>query len=75
MAWCGYADDFVLFLQSQKGLQKATNFLDEIFTRFGLSISKGRTETMKTINATPFATPGIVVFKELSNLLQRVLKY
>ena len=32
----GYADDLILFTQSQTDLQKATNLLDQIFERFDL---------------------------------------
>ena len=38
LSWCGYADDLVLFLQSQSSLQHATIILDKVFTKFGLSV-------------------------------------
>ena len=46
LPWSGYADDLILFLLDQLGLQKATVLLDQIFTRFGLSINRDKTETM-----------------------------
>ena len=46
LPWSGYADDLVLFLQSQAALQKATELLDDVFASFGLSINKSKTETM-----------------------------
>uniref|UniRef100_A0A7M5UNA8 Reverse transcriptase domain-containing protein n=1 Tax=Clytia hemisphaerica TaxID=252671 RepID=A0A7M5UNA8_9CNID len=46
LPWCGYADDLVLFLQSKTGLQSATVLLNEVFTKFGLSINSQKTETM-----------------------------
>ena len=46
LPWCGYADDLILFLLDQMGLQKATILLDKVFTNFGLSINGLKTETM-----------------------------
>ena len=46
LPWCGYADDLVLFLQNELSLQIATNLLNEIFTKFGLTINSQKTETM-----------------------------
>jgi len=46
LPWSGYADDLVLFLQSQTGLQKASELLDDVFTSFGLSINSTKTDTM-----------------------------
>lgn len=60
LAWCGYADDLVLFLQSLKGLQEATNLIDETFKRFGLSINKNKTETM-IINASNDEQPTSII--------------
>ena len=42
----GYADDLILFTQSQTDLQKATNLLDQIFERFGHEINELKTLTM-----------------------------
>ena len=44
--WCGYADDLILFMLDQIGLQRATEILDEVFTKFGVSINISKTETM-----------------------------
>ena len=38
LPWCEYADNLILFIQSQSDLQNATNFLERIFERFGLKI-------------------------------------
>ena len=46
LSWCGYADDLVLFLQSKSSLQNATVILDNVFTKFGLSVNVQKTETM-----------------------------
>ncbi|XP_066935323.1 uncharacterized protein [Clytia hemisphaerica] len=46
LPWCGYADDLILFLISQLDLQSSINFLDQTFTRFGLSINALKTESM-----------------------------
>jgi len=46
LPWCGYADDLILFLLDTKGLQRATELLDEVFTNFGLSINVSKTESM-----------------------------
>ena len=46
LEWCGYADDLVLFINSQPGLQNATEILDTLFSKFGLSINTTKTETM-----------------------------
>jgi hypothetical protein len=46
LPWCGYADDLILFLLDQKGLQKATSLLNEVFHSFGLKINVSKTETM-----------------------------
>ena len=62
LAWCSFAGDLVLFLQSQKGLiQKAMNLPDEIFKRFRLSINKSKTETM-IINMTNKEQPTSIIF-------------
>ncbi|XP_066919456.1 uncharacterized protein [Clytia hemisphaerica] len=45
-AWCGYADDLVLFLVNLVSLQDTANLLDEVFQNFGLTINKSKTETM-----------------------------
>ena len=44
--WSGYTDDLVIYLQSLESLQKATELIDDIFTKFGISINKTKTETM-----------------------------
>ena len=46
LSWSGYADDLILFLLDQLGLQKATILLDEVFANYGLSINNSKTETM-----------------------------
>ena len=46
LEWCGYADDLVLFVNSQEGLQKAVETLDNLFLKFGLAINVSKTETM-----------------------------
>ena len=46
LPWCGYADDLILFLLDQVGLQKATCTLDDVFCSFGLKINATKTETM-----------------------------
>ena len=46
LPWSGYADDIVLFLLSQLGLQKATELLDSVFLNFGLHINTDKTQTM-----------------------------
>ena len=46
LPWCGYADDLILFLLNKADLQKATNMLDQVFTRFGLNINVQKTESM-----------------------------
>ena len=46
LPWCGYADDLILFLLDQVGLQKATCTLDDVFCSFGLKINRSKTETM-----------------------------
>ena len=46
LRWSGYADDLVLFLLSIIGLQNASNLLNAIFSKFGLSINVNKTETM-----------------------------
>ena len=46
LPWCGYADDLILFLLDQEGLQKATCLLNEVFHSFGLKINVSKTETM-----------------------------
>ena len=43
---CGYADDLILFIQSQTDLQNTTNLLDRIFEHFGLKINELKTETI-----------------------------
>ena len=40
LPWCGYADDLILFIQSQADLQNASNLLDRLFERFGLKINE-----------------------------------
>lgn len=46
LPWSGYADDLVLFLLSQTGLQKAAELLNNVFSTFGLHINYDKTETM-----------------------------
>ena len=46
LPWCGYADDLVLFLVSALSLQKAVELLDQVFSRFGLTINVSKTESM-----------------------------
>ena len=46
LEWCGYADDLVLFVNSQPGLQSAAEYLDNLFVKLGLSINTSKTETM-----------------------------
>ncbi len=46
LPWSGYADDLILFLLDQVGLQKATCMLDEVFRSFGLTINESKTESM-----------------------------
>ena len=46
LPWCGYADDLILFLLELTDLQKATDLLESIFTRFGLNINATKTESM-----------------------------
>ena len=46
LPWCGYADDLILFLLSRRELQTATNLLNLIFERYGLTINDSKTETM-----------------------------
>ena len=46
LEWCGYADDLVLFVNSQSGLQSASESLDSLFSKFSLSINTTKTETM-----------------------------
>ena len=46
LPWCGYADDLILFLLDQVGLQKATCMLDEVFRSFGLTINASKTKSM-----------------------------
>ena len=46
LSWCGYADDLILFLLELSDLQKATDLLESIFTRFGLNINVTKTESM-----------------------------
>ena len=46
LEWCGYADDLVLFINSQPDLQSATETLESLFSKFGLSINTTKTETM-----------------------------
>ena len=44
--WSGYADDLVLYLLSREGLQKSIEFLDKVFSCFGLAINTTKTERM-----------------------------
>ncbi|XP_066928505.1 uncharacterized protein [Clytia hemisphaerica] len=46
LPWCGYADDIVLFLTNLRSLDSAADLLNSTFNRFGLTINKGKTETM-----------------------------
>ena len=46
LSWRGYADDLVLFLIDEIGLEISTELLDNVFMSFGLSINKVKTETM-----------------------------
>ena len=46
LAWCGYADDLVVNVQSKVHLENSIELLDRIFKRFSLAISVGKTETM-----------------------------
>jgi hypothetical protein len=64
LPWSGYADDLVLFLLTQNGLQKATELLDSVFKRFGLSINELKTETMIINNLNPEPVKTIVTLRE-----------
>ena len=44
--WIGYADDLVLIFDDVESLQQGLNLLDDIFTRFQLSINVSKTKTM-----------------------------
>ena len=46
LEWCGYADDLVLFVNTQASLQRTIEILDNLFSKFGLSINATKTETM-----------------------------
>ena len=45
-SWVGYADDIELFFNEIPQLQKALSILDDVFTRFSLSINAKKTKTM-----------------------------
>ena len=44
--WIGYADDLVLIFDNMESLQQGLSLLDDIFTRFQLSINVSKTKTM-----------------------------
>ena len=44
--WIGYADDLVLIFDDVKSLQRGLTLLNDIFTRFQLSINVSKTKTM-----------------------------
>ena len=44
--WIGYADDLVIAFYDAFNLQRGLTLLDEIFTRFQLSINVSKTKTM-----------------------------
>ena len=44
--WIGYADDLVLIFDDIKSLQRGLTLLNDIFTRFQLSINVSKTKTM-----------------------------
>ena len=44
--WCGYADDLVLFFESEADLQKGLDLLRGIFSKYGLSINIKKTKSM-----------------------------
>ena len=44
--WCGYADDLVLSFDDEKSLQKVIANLDEVFTKYRLSINTSKTKSM-----------------------------
>ena len=44
--WCWYADDLVLSFDDKKSLQKGIAILDEVFTRYRLSINTSKTKSM-----------------------------
>ena len=46
LPWCGYADDLILFIIDQTGLQKATCLLNDVFGSFGLKMNISKTESM-----------------------------
>ena len=46
LEWCGYADDLVLSFDDEKSLQKGIAILDEVFTRYRLSINTSKTKSM-----------------------------
>ena len=46
MDWIGYADDLVIVFEDISSLQRGLILLDEIFTRFQLSINTSKTKTM-----------------------------
>jgi len=58
-----------LFLQSQAGLQKASELLDDVFTSFGMSINNTKTVAMVLNIEEP--TESIVTLKnvELKNVI------
>ena len=61
LRWCGYADDLVLFLLSVLGLQNASNLLDAVFSRFGLSINLNKTETMILNHSSEATYPSTII--------------
>ena len=60
LSWCGYADDLVLFLLSRLGLQNASNLLNTVFSKFGLSINVKKTETMIINHSTEIDYPSSI---------------
>ena len=71
LSWCGYADDLVLFLLSRLGLQNASNLLNTVFSKFGLSINVNKTETMIINHSTEIDYPSSIVNlngRDLSNV-------
>ena len=72
--WSGYADDLVLFLRSQNGLQNATLLLDHTFKDFGLAINETKTETM-ILNHTSHAQYPESIVKLRSTQLKNVKNF
>ncbi|XP_066917213.1 uncharacterized protein [Clytia hemisphaerica] len=65
LPWCGYADDLILFIQSQSELQKATEILDNVFERFGLKINEQKTETMILNSTEPDYPKSIITIRNI----------